>query len=147
MKFPSNKIGKRGFTLIELLVVIAIIGLLSSVVLSSLNGARQRGRDARRAADLKQLQVALELYYGQQANPRYPNGQGQFNSMAPGLIAVVPRDPLNNDLYTYAVSANSQYYCMGATFEDAASIPRPADACDNVRLGGTEPVGNFRVGP
>nr|AQQ75000.1 hypothetical protein [uncultured bacterium] len=60
----------RGFTLIELLVVIAIIGILSSVVLASLNSARQKGRDARRISDIKQLQLALELYYD--ANQSYP---------------------------------------------------------------------------
>ena len=53
----------RGFTLIELLVVIAIIGILASIVLASLNIARMKGRDARRIADLKEMQNALELYY------------------------------------------------------------------------------------
>ncbi len=50
---------KRGFTLIELLVVIAIIGLLASVVLASLNTARQKGRDARRLSDLKEIANAV----------------------------------------------------------------------------------------
>lgn len=53
----------KGFTLIELLVLIAIIGLLSSIVLASLNTARMKARDAKRFADIKQIQMALELYY------------------------------------------------------------------------------------
>ena len=54
---------QRGFTLIELLVVIAIIGVLSSVVLASLNTARVRSRDAARVATMKQVGNALALYY------------------------------------------------------------------------------------
>lgn len=53
---------KNGFTLIELLVVIAIIGLLSSVVLASLNSARGKSRDSRRLQDIHQLQNAFSLY-------------------------------------------------------------------------------------
>ncbi len=53
---------QKGFTLIELLVVVSIIGLLASVVLVSLNGARTKARDAKRSADLNQFNKALELY-------------------------------------------------------------------------------------
>ncbi len=54
---------QQGFTLIELLVVIAIIGLLASVVLLALNSARAKSRDAKRVADVRQMQSALELYF------------------------------------------------------------------------------------
>ncbi len=54
---------QKGFTLIELLVVIAIIGILSSVVLVSLNTARAKSKDAARVTTIKQVQNALALYY------------------------------------------------------------------------------------
>lgn len=54
---------KRGFTLIELLVVIAIIGILSSIIISSLNNARTKANDAKRKAELRNLQTALSSYF------------------------------------------------------------------------------------
>lgn len=67
---------KKGFTLIELLVVIAIIALLSSVVLASLSSARVKSRDARRIADLKQIQLALEMFYDDKGEYPGVNGTG-----------------------------------------------------------------------
>ena len=58
----------RGFTLIELLVVIAIIGILSAVVLASLNTARSKGNDAAVRSNLDTIRVQAELYYDSTSN-------------------------------------------------------------------------------
>ncbi len=52
-----------GFTLIELLVVIAIIGVLSAVVLASLNTARNKGTDAAIKANLSGARAEAEIFY------------------------------------------------------------------------------------
>jgi prepilin-type N-terminal cleavage/methylation domain-containing protein len=53
----------RGFTLIELLVVIAIIGVLASVVLASLNSARQKGEDSGAKANLANIRPQAAIVY------------------------------------------------------------------------------------
>jgi prepilin-type N-terminal cleavage/methylation domain-containing protein len=58
----------RGFTLIELLVVIAIIGILSSIVLSSLNTARNKGMDAGAKSTLSDARAQAQLFYGENNN-------------------------------------------------------------------------------
>ncbi|MEK7566810.1 MAG: type II secretion system protein [Patescibacteria group bacterium] len=129
--FKFNK--KSGFTLIELLVVIAIIGVLASVVLASLNSARKKSRDARRVADVKQVQLALELYFDSKGE--YPD---VTSKLAPDYIPVVPADPVGTPLVPYpygayvastvsAVNAcdelteNCLYYHLGAGLEEASN--------------------------
>ncbi len=91
-------VGRQGFTLIELLVVIAIIGILASVILASLSSARSKGRDAKRIADLKQIQLALELYYDSNSQ-RYP---ALLTNLTPQYLPVVPSDPSGGtSVYTY----------------------------------------------
>ena len=55
----------------ELLVVIAIISVLAAVVLASLNEARKGARDKTRKIELKQLQLAIEIY--REASGAYPS--------------------------------------------------------------------------
>ena len=117
---------KKGFTLIELLVVIAIIGILSSVVLASLNSARKKGRDARRIADIKQLQLALELYYD--ANGAYPAAISGTLLTAPGYIAAVPKDPTTQIVYPYDYLSTGSSYCVGANLETAGHSALQSDA-------------------
>ncbi|MEK7510757.1 MAG: type II secretion system protein [Patescibacteria group bacterium] len=61
-----------GFTLIELLVVVAILGILSSVVLGSLNTARDRAQDAAVRSNLSSVRSQAQLYH--EANGNSYNG-------------------------------------------------------------------------
>jgi len=72
---------KRGFTLIELLVVIAIIGILASIVIASLNTAREKGNQASIKANAKTVSVQAELYYD--TDQRYGEIAGFLRTACP----------------------------------------------------------------
>lgn len=138
----------RGFTLIELLVVIAIIGILSSVVLASLNTARLKSRDTRRISDIKQLQLALALYFDSAGG--YP---ATLSLLAPTYIPVVPTNPVGNTAYSYACLGSSatppgNSYHLGATLEETTNSALQSDAdaavattvCGGAEFAGTDPI-------
>ncbi len=95
----------RGFTLIELLVVISIISLLSSIVLTSVNSARAKARDARKEADFHQISIALQLFFDKTGTmpANYQPGLGQCESaqysqsmqelVDAGFLSTVPKSP------------------------------------------------------
>jgi prepilin-type N-terminal cleavage/methylation domain-containing protein len=110
---------KRGFTLIELLVVIAIIGILATIVLVSLNTARQKARDARRASDIHQIALAVEMYYDAQATAQYPVGTSYnlvYTSYLSTYLPTQPTDPTGTYAYSW-LSNTSTWYCVYATGE------------------------------
>lgn len=139
----------RGFTLVELLVTVAIISLLSSIVLTSLNSARAKSRDARRLADIRQIQIALEFYYDQfgQYPPISPDtcnggwdtgpcGTDPFIGALEdnGFMSRVPVDPGtgNYRYYRYTTpgdngcdSAKPLYYVLGIADMETSTGPHP----------------------
>lgn len=121
MGVKKLKQNQKGFTLIELLVVIAIIGLLASVVLLALNSARQKSRDAKRLADVRQIASALELYFDAAVGGSngYP---GAMSALAPNYLGQNPIFPTPNDgcntaSYQYTSSSSNSYqllFCISA---------------------------------
>ncbi|MDO8451447.1 MAG: prepilin-type N-terminal cleavage/methylation domain-containing protein [bacterium] len=98
----TNRSTQKGFTLVELIIVIAIIAVLAVVAVSTFGGAQRNSRDARRRADVKQIQNAAERYF---ENCRlYPASPADFILLAAGCAAgsgvvqhlsagAFPRDP------------------------------------------------------
>lgn len=123
-KRTSSIHGREGFTLIELLVVIAIIGLLASVVMASLNSVRAKGRDANRAASVREVQKALELYYD--TNGRYPTSADEpftgawTAALVPSYLPAMPVDPSfpSREYRSYTASQNpAPFYAIRVSYE------------------------------
>lgn len=147
----------QGFTLVELLLVIGILGVLGAVVLATLNPFTQiqKGRDAKRKADLASIQRALETYY--EDNGRYPaqaancvyeiqgnNGDGDdcisWGETWSPYMSKVPREETNLRSYRYYLTSNGQAYYLYASLERGA---KDANVCNNGNACNTVPVGVY----
>ncbi len=130
------RLQSRGFTLIEIMVVIGIIGILAAIVSVNFSSTTAVSRDAKRQADIRQIQAALEAYKNK--NGRYPaqcaatganadgwsgqigtdyecdNNTGEYIvGLAPEYISVLPVDPKlsgTNSGYVYRVDSAGQVY-------------------------------------
>lgn len=109
----------KGFTLIELLVVIAIIGILASVVLASLNSARDKGADAAIKSNLNNARAQAELFYD--TNGNYTNvcatGTSTVYSMYQGAQNAGGTNPdCKSSATTWAMNmqlkSSTNYYCV-----------------------------------
>jgi len=134
---PTSKIMRnKGFTLIELLVVIAVIGLIASLVLVSTTGTRKKARDSKRLQDIKQIVLALQLYFDKYE--KFPGPTSAYGECEAGcgcwdtstvdndgdgkpfieplvdekILAEVPRDPIGGA--TCSVGFTYRYYRYSA---------------------------------
>jgi len=145
-KLKGRAYRQAGFTLIELLVVIAIIGLLATIVLVSLNSARQKARDSRRVGDMRQIALALEMYYDSNSTTGYPGDAEAATcddwaamvialELAPGYMTKVPSDPGGGSVaYAYNTGTNLADYVLRAQLESATNAAFATDV-DGTALG------------
>ncbi len=136
----SNLHVQRGFTLIELIIVTAILGILTAIVIASLDPPAQyaKTQDGRRKSDLSQIQRALESYY--QDHNYYPDSTANYqisgaawgsSGLAP-YMTKVPIDANPTKTYAYKSSGhNGQSYWIYVSLDRGGKDPQ---ACNSGNL-------------
>ena len=151
---------RKGFTLIELLIVIAVIGILAGVFFIGVTGFRNSALDARRVADLKNVQNSLELYYSKcrlypnntVSGSNCPTASGGSTSPADYAalvtilqdaqigITAVPRDPVNDTTYYYDYISDGTNYILSALLTGDRDVLR-----DQAAVPGSQTIGGRSI--
>lgn len=142
-----------GFTLIELLVVISILGILASLLISNVTGARERARDSQRKSDLQQIKEALRMYKndfggypatgttsgtikgcGTTATPADCLWGGEFKKDNTIYMKILPKDPSSGSTdiyYVYSLGADQDSFTLYANLENKSDqdISRSQNRC------------------
>ena len=147
---------QRGFTLIELLVVVAIIGILSAIVLVSLNSARAKARDASAKGSMSSIRAAAEIFYDTEGGT-YTGvcGDSDVASLLAAANAETDNVPecqstsldyaATVELNTTDSSGNAKYFCIdssgfagdfmfdsGSPTQNPITIQGPATSCQSL---------------
>lgn len=117
--------------MVELLIVIGILAIIVSAIFLILNPITQiqKGNDAKRKADLSQVQKALETYY--QDTGRYPShslsplyrivrldaSTADWGTQFSPYMSALPKDPKSSYSYVYFASSNGQSFWLYASLE------------------------------
>lgn len=142
-----------GFTLIELLIVIAIIGILSSIVLTSLTDGRQKALDSKRIQDLRSISTALQMFasiYDRMPNNYNcdgvfcPIGGGDFGACDNTIPNNVGVNPLNYMPQAYDLSM--QELVTAGLLPSIPHSPSPGKGYCYFNFGGWNPIYRNTVG-
>jgi general secretion pathway protein G len=114
MKYPKSEKTRTGFTLVEILITIAIIGVLAGIIFVALNRVRDKGDDAKRKADIQQLELALKVYRSVRGDYPTTTDSGSLSALSglvPDYIGKLPDDPKGDGSYpTWDGSTQNTYF-------------------------------------